>query len=133
MGVRVQGLDEWIRDLQTLPERAPAAFRPVVKKAGQNIKVDWRTRWEAIRHEPTHLPHLPRGLGYDTDDDGKTYSVHVGVNARNKQAFLAEIIEFGTLHSPPHNGGQPALDAEVPRMRAAAEKAGVDLLMGDRG
>jgi hypothetical protein len=132
VGVRVTGLDEWIRDLETLPKRAPEAFRPVMKRAGQNMKTDWRTRWEAIRHEPTHLPHLPRGIGYDTDDDGVTYGVEVGVNPANAQAFLAEIIEYGTLRTAGHPAGVAVLEAEVPRAQAAVEKAAADLLDGRR-
>ncbi len=130
MGAQVHGMDEWIADLESLPERAPKMFRPIVSRAGVQIKRDWKARWEAIRKTRTHLPHLPRGIGYDTSEKDDVYSLSVGVNPTNRQAFLAKVIEYGTPTSAPHPGGQPALDAEIPRLMKAAEKAAADLLDG---
>ena len=131
MGVRVSGVDDWLADLDTLPERADKAFVPIMKRAGGNIKDDWSARWTAMPH--SHIPHLVpvQALSYDVDPKtAPEYSVEVGVRAERKQARLASFIEFGTLTSRPHPAGMPALEAEAPRMAAYAEKIGADLLEG---
>lgn len=130
MGVRIVGLDELIHDLETLPERAPKKFRGVVAHAALEIKKDWRARWDAMKHDPTHIPHLVRGIGYDTDSDGDTYSAEIGVARSNRQAFLAEIIERGTPTSAPHPGALPALDAQEEPFLDAVAQAALDLLDG---
>lgn len=126
MGVKITGMDEWIRDLDTLPERAPKKFKGVISRAGVQIKLDWRGRWQSMPHK--HIPHLVRGIGYDTSEKGNTFSVEVGVDPKNRQAFLAKIITYGTLTSGPHNAGQDALDTEVPKMERAALDVAVELL-----
>jgi len=128
MGVEISGMDEWLRDLESLPERAPEKFKKVISRAGVQMKLDWRGRWQSMPHK--HIPHLVRGIGYDTKEKGAVYSVEVGVAETSRQAFLAKIIEYGTLTSGPHPGGQPALDAEAPRTAEAAGKAAEDLLEG---
>lgn len=131
MGLKVTGMDEWLRDLETLPERAPKAFRPVVKRAGVQIKRDWQARWRAISADHGHIPHLIRGVGFDdVDEHGSTFSVEVGVDPRNRQAFLSKIITYGTLTSRPHDAGQAALNVEIPKFEKAIGKAAVDLLEG---
>lgn len=132
MGVKVTGLDDWVRVLDSLEERAPKAFTPVMKRAGGNIKDDWSARWTAMPH--AHIPHLVRvsALGYDVDQKGNTYSLEVGVRAERMQARLASFVEFGTQTSRPHPAGQPALEAEAPRMAAYAEQVGADLLDGKK-
>jgi hypothetical protein len=128
MGVKVTGMDEWLRDLETLPERAPKAFSQVVKRGGIQIARDWRARWRAMPHK--HIPHLVyKGIDFDdVEQNGSTFSVEVGIDPKNKQAFLADIIEKGTLTSGPHPGGIPALEAEAPKMAEYALKVAVDLL-----
>lgn len=128
MGARITGMDEWLHTLESLPERAPKEFRLVVKRGGVQIKKDWQARWNAIKSMPTHIPHLVRGVGFETSEKGSTYSVEVGVNPRNKQAFLSKIVEYGTLTSAPHPAGKPSLDAEVPKMERYALKVAGDLL-----
>lgn len=130
MGVVIRGLDEWLADLDTLDERAEKTFRRVVKDSAGAIRADWRKRWEAIRHVPTHIPHLPRGVGYDTRQDGTRFSAHIGVDSLNRQANLAHIIEDGTPTSPPHPAGQDSLDAQMPLFVNAVADAAVDLLDG---
>jgi len=130
MGVTVSGMDDWLRDLDTLEERAKKAFTPIMKRAGGNIKDDWSGRWSAMPH--AHIPHLVRksAFSYDVDQRNHTYSLEVGVRAERPQARLASFIEFGTLTSHPHPAGEPALEAEAPRMAEYAEKVGAELLDG---
>jgi hypothetical protein len=126
MGVTVTGMDEWLRDLRTLPERAPKTLRDVALQAGRRMTADWRGRWQAMPHR--HIPHLVRGIGLDLTERGFTFEAEVGIDPMNRQAGLAEIIEYGTLTSGPHPGGIPALEAEAPKMSAAALKVAGDLL-----
>jgi len=129
MGVRIEGMDEWLADLEALPERAAKKFSAVMLHAGLNIKDDWTARWKTMHH--AHIPHLVRLINSENPtNDGWTFKVVVGVLEGRKQSRLASFIEYGTLTSGPHPGGQPALEAEAPRMAVYAEKVAVDLLEG---
>lgn len=128
MSVEVEGMREWLGDLEKLPERAVKAFRQVTSKAGFNMKDDWHARWQGMPHE--HIPHLVKLIGYDLTDDGWNFTVTVGVTDHRLQSRFASFIEYGTLTSGPHPGGQPALDAEAPRMAEYAAKVAQDLLEG---
>lgn len=132
MGVQMRGMNELIKDLESLPERAPEKFKRVMGQGGNNIKKDWAARWQAMPHE--HLPHLVRtsSFGYDVSEKGFTFSVKVGPKPHRLQTRLASFIEFGTLHSRPHPAGRPALDAEAPRTAEWAVKAFEDLLNGKK-
>jgi hypothetical protein len=130
LGSSVSGMDEWLRDLRTLPERAPKAFRGVMSRAGVQIKLDWKRRWSEVTHPQGHIPHLIRGIGYDLSETTTRFRVTVGVASNNRQAFLSKILEYGTLTSAPHPAGQLSLDAEVPKMEKAVGQVAEDLLNG---
>jgi hypothetical protein len=122
-------MDSWRRDLQTLPERAEKAIKPVMSRAGVQIKLDWKRRWtEAGSPTVGHIPHLIRSLGYDLSQKGTLFAVTVGVASNRPQSRLASFIEYGTLTSAPHPAGQESLDAEVPKFLAAMSKVAHDLL-----
>lgn len=128
MGLKVTGMDEWLRDLETLPERAPKAFHDVVKHAGVKIKLDWKRRWREASHIG-HIPHLIRWVGFDrVNQKGFVFSVEVGVKSGLPQSRLASFIEYGTLTSAPHPAGQLSLNAEIPNMEHWAGKVAVELL-----
>lgn len=129
MGVRVEGMDDWLATLDELPEKAKKAFNGVMLHAGLNIKDDWTARWRAMPHE--HIPHLVKLINSENPtNDGFKFSVVVGVLEGRLQARLASIIEYGSLTSAPHPGGLPALEAEAPRMAEYAAKVAQDLLEG---
>ena len=133
MGLKVVGMDSWRRDLQTLPERAEKAIKPVMSRAGVQIKLDWKRRWTAAGSPaPGHIPHLIRALGYDLSQKGTLFAVTIGVASGHKQSRLASFIEYGTLTSPPHPAGEQSLEAEVPKFLAAMEKVAQDLLEGEK-
>jgi hypothetical protein len=128
VGVTVIGFDGLIRDLETLQERADKEFPKVVRHGATNIKRDWRAGWEAIKHAPTSIPHLVRGVGYDEDFRSPQWSAEIGVAETNSQSPLAHLIEFGSVNNPPYPAGKTALDAEEPRFIKAAEDAATALL-----
>lgn len=126
MGVQVRGMQEWLETLRTLPERAPEKFKPIMSKAGFNMKDDWKAQWQGMPH--AHIPHLVRNIGYDTSQTKYTYSVEVGVTPGRLQSRLASFIEYGTLTSGPHPAGMPALQREAPKMADYAERVAAELL-----
>jgi hypothetical protein len=128
MGLHVSGLDDWLADLDSVPERAPTAFVAVMRRSGGNVIDNWAARWAAMPH--AHIPHLARkgAFSFDVDRKGQNFALEVGVRSKWPQARIASFIEFGTLTSGPHPGGMPALEAETPRMTQALEDAAADLL-----
>lgn len=132
MAVRARGFKQLEADLDSLPARVQKELPKILGMAGMKIKADWRGRWERIQSARTHIPHLPRGIGYDVEPTSTGWGLTVGVAASNRQAFLAEVIESGSLTSPPHPGAQPALDAEVPRFQQALLDAAQKLLEENR-
>jgi len=128
MGVTVVGLDELLHDWETLQERADKEFPKVVHRGASNIKRDWRASWDAIKHEPTSIPHLVHGIGYDTDFRSPHWSAEIGVAETNSQAPLAHLIEFGSVNNPPYPGGRTALSVEEPRFFKAVEDVAAKLL-----
>jgi hypothetical protein len=128
MGLHVSGMAEWQRVLDALPERAPKAFRDVVKRGGVQIKKDWQRRWREISHPKGHIPHLIRNVGFDESEHGATFTATVGVQSGRLQTRLASIISYGSLTSAPHDAGREALEAEVPNMQYWAGKVAAELL-----
>lgn len=129
MGTKTRGFDSLIRDLQTLPERAAETFPRVLGQGGLQIKKDWQARWRIVQVHG-HIPHLIRGVGYDVTERTTSWSVEVGVATRNRQAFLAKVITYGTLTSAPHDAGLAAMDVEDPKFVRAVGEAAVELLDG---
>lgn len=130
MGTSTRGMDAWIRDLETLPERAAEKFPRVLGQGGLQIKKDWKAAWNLVQVHG-HIPHLIRAVGYDVHERRDSWSVEVGVRIPSRQGFLAEIITYGTLTSAPHDAGLAALDVEDPKyVRAVAEAAEKLLLEG---
>jgi len=123
-------MDQWLADLETLPERAAEKFPRMLGRGGMNIKGDWKKLWQAASHIKGHIPHLIRGVGYDVHEKSTSWDVEVGVDPKNRQAFLSKIISFGTLTSAPHDAGQTALDAEDPRYVQNVADLAVKLLDG---
>lgn len=99
--------------------------KKVVSKGCQNIKRDWRARWQNLKG----LQGLPRTIDYDVHVQGTAVRGEVGPNhARGGQAPLAWIPEYGAPHTAPRPGGSPALAAEGPRFTEAAGDLGERLL-----
>lgn len=130
MGVTVTGLDALIHDLERVPAEAARKFPRVVGRGALNIKNAWRRRWSPIGQAPHDLPHLRRGIGYDTRERPTyTYAV-IGINPLNPQAPLAHFPEFGSINNPPMPGGLPSLLEEEPRFVNAVADAAEQMLEG---
>jgi hypothetical protein len=128
--VTVAGLADLLADLESLPARAEEKFPGVVSRGALQIKTDWRRRWSPVGRAPHNLPHVVRGIGYDTDHTPPRYSAEVGVARSNPQASLAHFPELGSPKNAPLPGGLPALLAEAPKFVRAVAEVAEDLLRG---
>lgn len=131
MGTQVTGMNELLADLDSLSARATPAFRKVVARGAVNVKKSWRRRWTPVGQAPHNLPHITRGIGYDTSERGGVhFEAEIGVAASNPQAPLAHFPEFGSIKNAPLPGGWPALLEEEPRFVNAVAEVADQLLDG---
>jgi hypothetical protein len=130
MGVKVTGLDALIRDLEQVPAKAPDKFGRVIGRGAMNIKAAWKRRWSPVGAAPHQLPHVARGIGYDTTERATYFFADIGVSKRNPQASLAHFPEFGSINNAPLPGGSPSLREEDPRFVKAVGDAAIELLEG---
>jgi hypothetical protein len=130
MGARITGLDDLIHDLEAIPVEAPKKLGRVVGRGAMNIKAEWKRRWSPVGAAPHQLPHVVRGIGYDTTETPTRILAEIGVSKRNPQASLAHFPEFGSLNNAPMPGGLPSLRSEDPRFVKAVGDAAVELLEG---
>jgi hypothetical protein len=109
------------RHLARAIPRARRDARAVVRRGAMNIKKDWRAN--ARSSAPTHAPAYPRTIGYDVAAYGRDVTLAIiGPEnlhrTRGSQGALGAILEYGSVHNPPHRDGGRALDAEEPRFEA---------------
>ena len=131
MGARIHGMAELLAHLEAIPAEAEKKFGRVVGRGAMNIKADWKRRWSPrIGGGLEHLPHVVRGIGYDTTERATHFLAEIGVIKTNPQASLAHFAEMGSINNAPNPGGLPALRAEDPRFVQAVQDAAVELLEG---
>lgn len=94
---------------------APAEARKVVAKGLLNIKADARRRIG----RPTHAPAYPSSITYDLFTGA--IGGEVGPDKTRRQGALGNLLEYGSVHNPPHPHMGPAGDAEKPRFERAME------------
>lgn len=123
-----------VSELQVLAAdlgRAGAAVteqaRRVVSRGALNIKRDWRTNAQATAG--AHARRYPYSIGYDPVVlPGGGVGAIIGPDKGAVQGALGNLLEYGSVHNPPHNDGGRALLAEAPRFLAAVEQLGGELL-----
>lgn len=101
--------------------RARRDARMVVRKGATNIKKDWKANARASA--PKHAPAYPSTIGYDFGAYGRDVTMAIiGPEnlhrTRGSQGALGAILEYGSVHNPPHRDGGRALDVEEPRFEA---------------
>lgn len=122
MGADISGLEGLVVQLRALPEQLARATRPVLVRGAVNIKNEWRAN--AAVSAGAHGRLYPLSIGFDEPTDGAGYvEAVIGPNKAARQGALGNLIEFGSVHNPPHNDGGRALEAEDPRFVAAVEGA----------
>jgi hypothetical protein len=95
--------------------------RRVVVRGAINVKKDWRANARASGRK--HAGRLyPSTVGYDIAAYGTDiWAATIGPDKGGPQGPLGAILEYGSVHNPPHRDGGRALDAELPRFEAQME------------
>lgn len=127
-GIRVDASD--VRRLERYLLRSiPLArrdARKVLARGALNIKNDWRKN--ARSSSGRHAPMYPNAVGYDIAAYGPDiFMATIGPDKGAPQGALGNLLEYGSVHNPPHRDGGRALDAEEPRFEAQM------LLVAERG
>lgn len=123
-------LDRLARDLTEAPRKTQRAILGVVEHAAVNVKDGWKrnARGSAGRHAKRY----PSSITYDMMSIGAALRGHieaeVGPDKGRPQGALGNLIEFGSVHNPPHNDGGRALRDEEPKLERAIAEATLDAL-----
>jgi hypothetical protein len=126
MRVDASELEALREDFANIQGELMPAVEKVTKRGAMNIKKGWARRWEG---HPA-IKHMPRAINYDITVEPSAVEAEIGADHSRSQGVLAHLIEFGTLHSAPIPGGQPALDEEDPRYVEALAKAAEKVVRG---
>jgi len=113
-------LDALQRDILKAANTIDNRAAKVVKKGAVNIKRDWRAN--AAARGSRHARAYPFSISFDMK--AKT-EAEVGPEASaSSQGFLGYVLEYGGVHSPPHNDGKRAADKELPAFEREMGKLG---------
>jgi hypothetical protein len=94
--------------------------RQVVTRGAVNVKRDWRGNARATGRKHARL--YPQSIGFDVAGYGPDiWAATIGPDKGGPQGALGNLLEYGSVHNPPHNDGGRALDAELPRFMAQME------------
>jgi hypothetical protein len=94
--------------------------RQVVTRGAVNVKRDWRGNARATGRKHARL--YPQSIGFDLAGYGPDiWAATIGPDKSGPQGALGNLLEYGSVHNPPHNDGGRALDAELPRFMAQME------------
>ncbi|MFF7991768.1 hypothetical protein ACFZDG_18485 [Kitasatospora xanthocidica] len=126
MSIDTSGLEALVGELARTGQEAARGARQVVSKGALNIKKDWQQNARASSGQ--HAPLYPASIGYDLETTPVGTTAVIGPDKGAAQGPLGNLLEFGSVHNPPHNDGGRALLAEEPRFLAAIEEFGGGLL-----
>lgn len=91
--------------------------RAVTMRGAVNIKNDWRSNARASSGR--HAPAYPNAVGFDLAAYGPDiWMAIIGPDKGAAQGALGNLLEYGSVHNPPHRDGGRAADAEEPRFEA---------------
>lgn len=98
-------------------ERAAAQqMRAVVARGALNVKRDWQSN--AVTTAGRHARRYPASISYDLTPLPGGATAEIGPDKARPQGALGNLLEFGSVHNPPHNDGGRALLTEEPRFAA---------------
>ncbi len=105
------------RHLARAVPRARRDARAVTMRGAMNIKRDWKSN--ARSSAPKHAPAYPSSIGFDLAAYGPDiWMAIIGPDKGGPQGALGNLLEYGSVHNPPHRDGGRALDVEEPRFEA---------------
>ncbi|ROT29666.1 hypothetical protein [Micromonospora sp. HM5-17] len=126
MTIRIEhgDLDRWVATMDRATSKAPEEATRVVAKGALNIKTDARRRIG----RPRHAPAYPESIGYDIWQGLRGPVAEIGPDKLRRQGALGNLLEYGSVHNPPHPHMIPAAEAEQPRFERAMEALAERLL-----
>ena len=116
-----------MRDVRRLERHLARSIPRVRKEARQvtmrgavNVKNNWRANARASSGK--HAKHYPRAVGFDFAAYGPDlWMATIGPDKAGPQGALGNLLEYGSVHNPPHNDGGRALATEMPQFLAQME------------
>lgn len=94
--------------------------RAVTMRGAVNVKDNWRNN--ARQTAGKHAKHYPRSVGFDIAAYGPDlWMATIGPDKAGPQGALGNLLEYGSVHNPPHNDGGRALATELPLFLAQME------------
>lgn len=102
--------------------RMTVAGTALTTKGALNIKRDWQASASGLPHAPAY----PASINFDILPTPTAIAAEIGPDKSKRQGALGNLIEYGSVHNPPHLDGARALAAEEPRFYAAAADAAGD-------
>ncbi|MCG6499461.1 hypothetical protein [Kitasatospora sp. A2-31] len=126
MSADISGLEALVADLARAGADLDRRARQVVSRGALNIKRGWAENARASSGR--YAPHYPATIGYDLLSTPAGITAVIGPDKGGTQGPFGAILEYGSVHNPPHNDGGRALTAEEPRFIAAVEALGEGLL-----
>ncbi len=107
--IETVGLTELRVDLNTAITKAPVNVRKAVEVTARHVKDDARSRAASIG---PHAKSYPRSITYDILYAGSyLVQAEIGPDKGGPQGALGNLLEFGSVHNPPHPHLAPALTA----------------------
>lgn len=94
------------------------SVKPVIAKSAASIQKLWRANAKASSGR--HARQYPSFISFDIVDRG--FGAEIGPTKRG-QGNLGAILEYGSVHNPPHHDGKRAWQAEEPKLLAALGEA----------
>ena len=116
MNIDTSELDALRADLLNEGSTIGRKVHAVMKKAAVNIKQEWRSN--AAASSGRHAAGYPSTI---TFDERSEQEIIIGPEKRG-QGNLGAILEYGSVHNPPHNDGKRAADKEEPNLEREIEK-----------
>lgn len=116
-------------DLSEAPRKAQRDALAVVEHAAVNVKKGWADN--ARQSSGHHAPMYPNSISYDISLGAALagrVEAEVGPDKTKRQGALGNLLEFGSVNSPPHNDGGRALREEAPKFEAALAAVALDAL-----
>jgi hypothetical protein len=106
-------------DMLKAAAEAVVGTRAIVQKGSLNVKNDAKRNVQ--QSAPTHNAHAANAITYDTGNDfrGLMSRGEIGYDKDRPGGALGNLLEYGSLHNPPHRDLGRALDAETPRFEEA--------------
>lgn len=117
-------------DLSEAPVKVQREALALVEHGAHNVKEAWARNAQASSGRMA--PAYPSAITYDLMPIGSALAGHisaeVGPDKSRRQGALGNLLEFGSVNSPPHDDGGRALRHEAPAFERALAEATLNAL-----